>query len=374
MLRLWSPPDMRAFSESIGRNRIVLVLRVLQNSQGRIMEHVGLPYRPSGAFGVRDTVAMLILGVVVAALGAGVIWLWEISPIPTLMILTPLAQGALIGFALAAMVKRLRIRNPLLAGTVGIACGLLSVGLVHYGHHLRMVSMIHREFAENIQHARDRTDAERTEALARFERNPGPTIDAAIKQVSGGWGGFAGTMMIRNQQGVTLRRAHVTGWGLWLLWAGEAGAVALIAMLAGSSQARSPYCESCDQWCDERKEVANFAPSHAEALTTAVRLDDPASLSALRNVPATEAPGTAAIDFHTCPGCELTFATVVTRVPTGKKDEVKQTTHASQIGISPAMSEAIRNARIVPPPPPEAAGDEPDSAPDVAQPERSDPA
>ena len=42
---------------------------------------VGQPYQPAGHFDVRATLTTLILGSAVAVVAAGLIWLWEISPI-----------------------------------------------------------------------------------------------------------------------------------------------------------------------------------------------------------------------------------------------------------------------------------------------------
>jgi hypothetical protein len=60
---------------------------------------VGQPYRPAGTLDARSILITTILGTAVAVLGAALVWLWEWSPIPTLVLLTPLVQGAAVGAA-----------------------------------------------------------------------------------------------------------------------------------------------------------------------------------------------------------------------------------------------------------------------------------
>ena len=101
---------------------------------------VGQPYRPSGTPDIRSILITSILGVSAAVIGAAIVWLWELSRIPTLVILTPLLQGLAVGLVMAFAIGRLRLRNPLFVTAVALACGLLSSSLVHYGHYVHMVS------------------------------------------------------------------------------------------------------------------------------------------------------------------------------------------------------------------------------------------
>src|SRR5579864_924861 len=99
------------------------------------MVPVGQHYQASGRLDLRSIAIMLILGTVTAALAALVMWLWEISPVPQILIVTPILQGLMVALALGFMIRRLQVRNPWLAAWIGFLCGALSVGLVHYGHY-----------------------------------------------------------------------------------------------------------------------------------------------------------------------------------------------------------------------------------------------
>jgi phosphate/sulfate permease len=290
---------------------------------------------------------MTILGAAIAAAGAGLVWLWEISPIPTLVILTPIIEGFVVGAVLALMVKRLRIRNALLAGVLGCGCGLLSIGLVHYGHYVRMASLIKADFADRIREHARLNDARRKEMLAKLEREPDSFIDQVIAPRADGHRGFVGSMIWRNKEGVMVKRSKVTGVGLWLLWGFEALLVTGFATGLAAAAAGEPFCEDCQTWCTQSKNVEFYPAALADDVTQAVNADDAGRITALKTaVPETQAPGSTAIDLHSCPSCGLSFASVVVRVPTQKKDQVKETTKAKHICVSPNVVKAIRTARV----------------------------
>src|SRR5271165_2791536 len=119
----------------------IVAPRVLKPSRplwSGTMIPVGQPYRPAGTLDVRSIFITLILGTTGALLGAALVWLWAISPIPTILLVTSMFQGLGVGLVMLFPVYRLRIRNPRLVGFVGFACGLISIVLVHYGLYIHM--------------------------------------------------------------------------------------------------------------------------------------------------------------------------------------------------------------------------------------------
>ena len=76
------------------------------------MVPVGQPYHPAGTLDARSILITTILGTTAAVIGAALVWLWELSPIPTLLLLTPLLQEpdlfALPGAAAASLVEAVR--------------------------------------------------------------------------------------------------------------------------------------------------------------------------------------------------------------------------------------------------------------------------
>jgi carbon starvation protein CstA len=130
------------------------------------MTPVGQPYHASGPINIRSITATLILGALTAVLAAMVVWLWEISPIPTFVIITQFAQALLIGWVLAFAIGRLRMRNPGLVLIIGFACGLASVGLVHLGHYIRFVDDVATHYRAEVLADKTLTPEQRQEALA----------------------------------------------------------------------------------------------------------------------------------------------------------------------------------------------------------------
>ena len=146
------------------------------------------------------------------------VWLWEWSPIPTLLLITPLLQGLGVGVVMAFAIGRLRMRNPWFHALVGFACGLLSIGLVHYGHYLHLVSTtageLRTEFTEDKSIPEDR----RKSMLAQLDTDPAKFVDLMLAKRTRR-SGFLGSLVLRNEQGVKLKSTVVSGMFLWFLWA-----------------------------------------------------------------------------------------------------------------------------------------------------------
>ena len=182
---------------------------------------VGQPYRPAGKLDARSVLITTILGTTAAVLGAALIWLWEWSPIPTLVGVTAIVQGIGVGAVMAFAVQRLRMRNPRLVATVGFACGLLIALLVHYGHYMHLVTAVSDQLRGEIAQNKTMPEGERQKLLARLDADPAAFIDPMLV-LQTGHSGFLGSMIYRNEQGVLLKGNPVTGTILWILWGAEA--------------------------------------------------------------------------------------------------------------------------------------------------------
>jgi hypothetical protein len=141
---------------------------------------IGQPYRPAGALDARSILITSILGTTAAVIGAALVWLWEWSPIPTLVLLTPILQGLAVGAVMSFAVGRLRMRNPRIVATVGFVCGVLSIGLVHYGHYLHMVSAIPAQLRTEIAQDKTIPEDERQSILAKLDADPGQIVNAML--------------------------------------------------------------------------------------------------------------------------------------------------------------------------------------------------
>jgi hypothetical protein len=304
---------------------------------------VGQPYQPAGHFDVRATLTTLILGSAMAVVAAALIWLWEISPIPQIVILTSVIQGVIVGVAMGFMVGRLRMRAPMLAAVIGFACGSLSVFLVHYAHYVQSVYEVRDAVLQDIRDDQDSTPDQKKRALDLFgAMDPFVLTDKIVIFPGTQKHGFLGAMILRNRAGLTIRgHTKATGAFLWLLWAAEGVFVAGTAAAMARSRAAAPYCEDCGAWCIKQGDLFALPGSSSEALAAAVREGRPDQLAALRaNPPEVDGPGHVVLTLHACPSCDQSFADVKHRISNGK--EVKETSLVKELRVSPELAATCR--------------------------------
>lgn len=307
---------------------------------------VGHTYRPEGQIDARSVLAATILGVVTAVFAAIVVWAWELSPVPTLVILTPFLQGLLIGIVLTLLIGRLKLRHPKLMASVGFACGLASVGLIHYAHYLHFLDEVGAEYKASVEADADLTPAKKQELLAKIDQGSNAMANGFLF-LKTGHRGFVGSMLLRNQVGVTLKSASLTGWGLWILWGFEAAMVAAVAATMAHARASEPFCEDCGRWCAKTRAPIELGGESAGALGDAVRASDHGQAAQLLDQPvdaeAIKQHGTRAA-LHSCGECDQTFADVESYRITMKKGktETATTSVAKQVRIAPELVALLR--------------------------------
>jgi len=310
------------------------------------MVPVGHNYRPEGKLDARSALSATILGVVTAIFAALVVWAWELSPVPTLVIITPLLQGLLIGLVLAFVIGRLRLRHPNLLGAIGLLCGLSSVGLVHYGHYLHFLDEVGNRYKAQVEADDDLSPEKKAELLGRVAHGSGEVADEFLVAKTG-HSGFLGSMIYRGEVGVTIKRVALTGWGVWILWGVEALAVALVAGALARSRAAEPFCEDCGDWCSKARAPIELAGESARPFAEAVHVDDLQSVALWLREPvdpeSIKQDGTRAT-LHSCGGCDQTFVDVESYLITTKKKktETKTTSMLKQVRISPEMTALLR--------------------------------
>ncbi len=303
---------------------------------------VGQPYSPAGTLDAKSILITCILGTTAAVIGAALVWVWEWSPIPTLVFVTPLLQGLAVGLVMAFAVGRLRMRNPRIVGLVGFACGLLSSVLVHYGHYLYLVSATAGAMRSEITQDKSIPEAQRQSLLKQLDTDPSRVVDAMLAQETQ-HSGFVGSLLLRNAQGVKLRSDVVSGTLLWILWGGEALLVGVIASVIPAGRTAAPFCEDCGYWCDEHTDLFALPGDSAAPLVEAVRDNNPSRIAALRAGPlADNGSGHVSATLHACPGCDQSFADISHRIKKGK--EMKINVLLKKHRVSPEVVAAIRTA------------------------------
>ncbi len=316
------------------------------------MVPVGQMYRPEGTINLRSILSATILGVMTAIGAAFAVWFWELSPIPTLVILTPLIQGVGIGLVLAWLIGRLKLRHPKLMTTVGFLCGLGSVGLVHYAHYLHFLDQAGTQYEAMIAADDDLAPAQKAELLANKAQGSAKLADLVLVKNTGR-SGFLGSMLLRADQGVQIKRMSVSGWGLWILWGVEALMVAGVASLLAHGRAATPYCEDCGTWCSKTLSPVVLAGAAAGPFAAALQADDQNAVANLIDQPTdTEALDMHRIrtNLHSCSDCDQSFADIETHETKLKKGktETSTTNVLKLIRVSPAMTSLLRGPVMVP--------------------------
>jgi hypothetical protein len=311
---------------------------------------VGQPYRAVGSFNLRSIVSTLILGVTAAVVAALAVWAWESSPIPTFIFFTPMIQGCLIGLVLAFAIGRLHLRNVGLLTLMGFVCGFSSAAMVHFSHHLTFAGEYVAEMKARVPHVETLLPQEKAQILETLDKEPNKVVDDFLIKKTG-YPGPIGSLILRNQLGVEIKNSKVTGWGLWILWGGEALMVAVFAAFMAEQRARMPFCEDCHEWCSQAP-AGVFLPGEAAGeLSAAVLSDDGLAIQTLlKNPPETSGKSFAGSTLHTCPACDQTFADVWLRTDKtkGNKTESKIKNLVQRVRVSPEMTARLRNWPVPP--------------------------
>lgn len=136
-----------------------------------------------------------------------------------------------------------------------------------------------------------------------------------------------------------------TGLFLWFLWGVEAIIVLGLAMILPMVALATPFCERCDVWCNEEKDVATLKPCDPEELRARMEAKE---LGFLETVGKPEFPAAEWIraDLHVCPGCKemqtLSFKKInVTVNDKGERSDA-ETNWIDHLLVTPQEAEAIR--------------------------------
>jgi hypothetical protein len=268
-------------------------------------------YKHSGKITPQGLILGLLAGVVVSV-PAGFLYDYGIVGIPEakLRSFCTLAFGALIGAACGAAMCWGKLRNKLVAGTIGFAASLfgLYVSWVVWIVHLLYPSFWLFNPVGAAMHPR--------------------VLWHAILAVNA-----AGTW----SQG---HGAPTTGTALWIVWAFEA--LFVLGAAAGTAVAlvqRRPFCERCGQWCTERWKLY-FAPSlPAGQFKTQLESQD---FSNLEKLPVGDKKQAFfRIDLHSCGVCHsLNTLSLVQNLPRDRKTVV------NKLLVTPEQASVMRNLEM----------------------------
>jgi hypothetical protein len=226
-------------------------------------------YRASGAAPVGGIVMLLVLAVLGGAVIGGILWAIEHFTNFYLVVLFPLAAGAILGGILAFSVRSSKVRSPIIAGLFGLAAGLIAYGVYHFaGYYVTFRGEARTALVENG--ATNPTEADVDELVNAF-------LEAEVDET-----GFMGYMNLAAQEGITINRTvsssssgiNLQGTGAWVYWGIEVAAAALIAAFMAGRAAGEPFDENAGTWYGKPQLVAVTDKKSRKELVNALKNGD----------------------------------------------------------------------------------------------------
>ena len=200
-------------------------------------------YRASGAAPAGGVALLLVVALVGGAVIGGTLWAIEHFTNFYLVVLFPLAAGAILGGILALVVRSSKIRSPIIAGLFGLAAGVIAYGVYHFAaYYVTFRGEVRTALVENGAKAPSDGDVDELMNLV-LRDEVGDT-------------GFMGYMNLMAREGITINRTvstsssgiHLQGTGAWVYWGIDVVAVALIAAFMAGRAAGEPFDENAGMW------------------------------------------------------------------------------------------------------------------------------
>jgi hypothetical protein len=251
-------------------------------------------YKPSGRSGPGG-VGLLWLAALIVGPIVGIVY-DKVSGFFNLFLVSPILFGLLAGVALAAVIKKNKIRSPVIAACAGAVAGLISFGTNYVSDCLALRPMIVSVFSQDLA---DASGTPLPKAQALVERKLGPIqeirIASRLKAASGV--SISSTHDYSHRGGAPISGNLYYALELFeaVLMSGAAAAVAVGA-------AATFFCEPCEKWYTTHT-IFRAHPSRSVDMTNYVRAQDWTSAATL---PAA-APGTdknhCDVIVKRCPSC-----------------------------------------------------------------------
>lgn len=254
------------------------------------------PYAPSGNAGRGGLV--LLAG---ASIGAGfALGLLEgfVSQLVYVVILFPMVVGAAIGGAAQWAVDIGKIRRPGAVVLFAILAGVVAqstMRVVAYGHARARIAERLQSDQETQAYVAEHGVSESVDAAFRGEQHVLP---------------FLGYLRVVAKNGITVtsigestkgRGPTLTGGWVYFLWLAELFLVAAIAAMGPHRKATAPFCESCNAWYDDAKELIVGAGDRNTLAETCQRFEFGQYAEAMRALGVSNGKTAAVVSVLSCP-------------------------------------------------------------------------
>ena len=194
-----------------------------------------------------------------------------------LVILFPLAAGAIVGAVIASLATKNKVRSKPALALIGILCGLLTYGA--------------REFADSLYHRSQLIPAYAQQVAGNNGALQGQ-IENRLRSRLTPLRYFPMYLRMAAKEGISISSTHdysntsrdtpITGTGFWAFFILDGLLITGAATAIAWNQAAQPFCEGCDTWYGPQFTVSRLHPNQGEAATQLVQNRDFTGLGNLR--------------------------------------------------------------------------------------------
>ncbi len=228
------------------------------------------PYRPSGIAPIPGVLVAIAFALISGLIAGGLLWAADHKIGIYLIILFPAVAGFIVGLATASGTRRGKLRNPLLAGLIGLLGGLFAAGVYHFLSYEVSFKESVRD-ALNSQNAQNAASAPAPTAL-EIQQFTDAYLTDEVKDK-----GFAGYLKLEAKEGISITRSSSSsgielknGWA-WGYFAIEALIMAGLGAMLASSAAGEPFDERANAWYGEPVYLGGAAGEAGTALANALK-------------------------------------------------------------------------------------------------------
>lgn len=201
-------------------------------------------YRASNRMSFSGLILLLLLAVIAAAALGGILFAVDYYLHFYLVLMFPMAAGAIAGGLLTRGVYAAKVRSPIVAFLMGIICGVLMFGVYHFAsYYVGFRTDMRKAYVENV--GKEPTDEQFNQEL-----------DALLKDEVGDTG-IMGYFKLMAREGITITS---TSYGTsrsgdtlkdnlaWGYWGVEVLLAALFAAFIAARSAGEPFDEDSEEW------------------------------------------------------------------------------------------------------------------------------
>ncbi len=221
-------------------------------------------YKPSGIAPLRGILIALAFAGVAGLIAGGLLWFMDHKIGLYLIILFPAVAGFIVAFATSGGVDTGKIRNPLVAGLIGLLGGVLALGVYHYlSYEISFKDSVKEALAQQSKAQVSSTDVQKfSDEYLRGEVNDT---------------GFVGFLKDEAKQGISITRSSSSsgielkdGWA-WGYFVIEGLIIAGLGIMMSSSSASEPFDERANAWFGKSIYLGGAGGDQSEAFVSALK-------------------------------------------------------------------------------------------------------